>query len=81
MEFDYVLPANEPQWDWQRGQEGNRASNDDLKRLVCGPGKTAEISRLKTKILGPESGNIPNVPAGCRGREKLAAPIMAIICD
>jgi hypothetical protein len=61
IEFDYVLPVNEPQWDWQRGQEGNRAGNDDLKRLYVTLARHLKLAGLKTKILGPESGNIPDM--------------------
>lgn len=61
IEFNYVLPVNEPQWDWQRGQEGNRASNDDLKRIYVALARRLKLAGLKTKILGPESGNITNM--------------------
>jgi O-glycosyl hydrolase len=61
IEFDYVLPVNEPQWDWQRVQEGNRASNDDLKRVYVALARHLKLAGLKTKILGPESGNIPDM--------------------
>lgn len=61
VEFNYVLPVNEPQWDWQHGQEGNRASNDDLKRLYIALARQLKLAGLKTKILGPESGNLPDL--------------------
>ena len=61
IEFDYVLPVNEPQWDWQRGQEGNRASNTDLKRIYLALARQLKLAGLKTKILGPESGSIPDM--------------------
>jgi O-glycosyl hydrolase len=61
VEFDYVLPVNEPQWSWQRGQEGNRASNTDLKRIYAALAKRLKQTGLKTKILGPESGSIPDM--------------------
>ena len=61
IEFDYVLPVNEPQWGWQYGQEGNRASNADLKRLYLALAKHLKQAGLKTKILGPESGSIPDM--------------------
>lgn len=35
LEFDYLSPFNEPQWDWERGsQEGTPAKNDELYRFV-----------------------------------------------
>jgi O-glycosyl hydrolase len=61
IEFDYVLPVNEPQWDWQRGQEGNRSSNDDLKRVYRALAMHLKSASLKTKILGPESGSLPDM--------------------
>ena len=61
IDFDYVLPVNEPQWDWQRGQEGNRASNADLKRILSTLARQLKAAGLRTKILGPESGSIPGM--------------------
>jgi hypothetical protein len=61
IEFDHVLPVNEPQWDWQNGQEGSRVSNDDLKRIYAALARQLKQAGLKTKILGPESGNIPDM--------------------
>ena len=61
IDFDYVLPVNEPQWDWQRGQEGNRASNADLKRIFGALARQLKAAGLNTRILGPESGSIPGM--------------------
>jgi O-glycosyl hydrolase len=61
VEFDYVLPANEPQWAWQHGQEGNRVSNADLKRIYAALAARLKEAGLKTKILGPDSGSIPDM--------------------
>lgn len=57
--FDYVSPVNEPQWDWSgHSQEGNRASNDDIKRML----RTlhAELVRRNspTHIAALESGSL-----------------------
>ena len=71
IEFDYVVPVNEPQWGWQQGQEGNRASNDDLQRIYAALARQLKLAGLKTKILGPESGSIPDmysVDAGDRDK-------------
>lgn len=57
--FDRIAPVNEPQWDWNgRGQEGNRASNADIKRILRA--LHAELNRrgLDTQILAPESGSL-----------------------
>ncbi len=63
IDFDYVFPVNEPQWDWNARQEGNRASNDDLKRIYAALKQRLDESGLHTKILGPESGCIPDMYA------------------
>ncbi|MFC1705797.1 glycoside hydrolase [Planctomycetota bacterium] len=56
--FDFVSPVNEPQWDWESdAQEGNRASNDDLKRIYIAVGRELRRRRLSTKVLGVESGD------------------------
>jgi len=85
IEFDYVLPFNEPQWDWQYGQEGNRACNADLKRTYAALAKRLKQTRLKTKILGPESGNIPDMylqAADPRGKWRADyGDYLHLICD
>lgn len=71
IEFDYVLPVNEPQWDWQGGQEGNRAANADLKKIYSALARHLNLAGLKTKILGPESGSLPDLvslDAGARAK-------------
>lgn len=55
--FDFVSPVNEPNWEWNEGsQEGNRASNEDIRRIVRA--LYAELQRrgLRTRIMLPESG-------------------------
>jgi len=61
VDFDFVLPVNEPQWDWQRKQEGNRASNNDLKNIFRAVKRRFDRDGVATKILGPESGSIPDM--------------------
>jgi len=59
LTFDWVSPVNEPQWDWTgRSQEGNRASNEDLKRIYMAVGEELERRGLPTKVLGMESGHM-----------------------
>ena len=69
VDFNYLLPVNEPQWEWQHSQEGCRAANADLKKIFSALHSRLEADGLRTKILGPESGSIPDmysldVPAG-----------------
>ncbi len=62
IEFAYVSPVNEPQWDWSgHSQEGNRASNDDIKRIL--QALAAELDRRKcpTQIAALESGSLPDM--------------------
>lgn len=60
-DFDFIFPVNEPQWEWLRGQEGNRASNDDLKKIYTALKRRLAADKIETKILGPESGSIPGM--------------------
>ncbi|MBW2493185.1 MAG: glycosyl hydrolase, partial [Deltaproteobacteria bacterium] len=55
IDFSAVSPVNEPQWDWNRdsGQEGNRYSTSDIKRVVDA---LAAQDLGATRIETPESG-------------------------
>lgn len=55
IDFTVISPVNEPQWDWGRssGQEGNRYSTSDIKRVVDA---LAEQDLGTTEIETPESG-------------------------
>ena len=85
IEFAYVLPVNEPQWDWQHGQEGNRAANVDLLRIYTAVARHLQAAGLKTRILGPESGSLPDMAAlDAPAREKWHADYgdyLHLICD
>jgi len=60
--FDYVSPVNEPQWDWAgHSQEGNRASNVDIKRIIRAVATELERRRLPTEIAALESGSLPDM--------------------
>jgi len=63
VDFNFVLPVNEPQWEWQRKQEGNRAANDDLKKLFRAVKQRFDRDGVATKILGPDSGSILDMTA------------------
>ncbi len=55
--FDWISPINEPQWPWiGGGQEGCRASNEDIKAIVIALHKELRDRGLETNILVPESG-------------------------
>jgi O-glycosyl hydrolase len=60
--FNYISPVNEPQWDWAGdSQEGNRASNDDIKRIVRALAAELERRRLPAQIVALESGSLPDM--------------------
>ncbi len=61
IDFNYIYPVNEPQWDWRHSQEGCRYSNADLKRVFMALKAQLDREGLDTKILGPESGCIPDM--------------------
>lgn len=61
IDFNFIFPVNEPQWDWQHGQEGCRAANGDLKTIFTALKSRLDADGVKTKILGPESGSIPDM--------------------
>ncbi len=55
IDFAVVSPVNEPQWNWTQssGQEGNRYSTSDIKRVIDA---LAEEDLGNTRIEIPESG-------------------------
>ncbi len=60
--FNYVSPVNEPQWDWAgHSQEGNRASNNDIKRIIRTLAAELQRRRLPTQIAALESGSLPDM--------------------
>ena len=61
IDFAYLLPVNEPQWEWLHGQEGCRYSNADLKKVYAALHSRLVADGLPTRILGPESGSIPDL--------------------
>ncbi len=63
IDFDYIYPINEPQWDWQHYQEGCRYANADLKKVYLALKAELDREGLAAKILGPESGCIPDMYA------------------
>ncbi len=59
IDFAYLSPLNEPQWDWNaRSQEGCRYSNADIKQLVDALHPALQKRNLKTQILLGEAGAI-----------------------
>jgi hypothetical protein len=53
--FQWISPVNEPALNWDRGQEGNRAGNDDIVRIVKSLHAELSSRKLPTRILVPEA--------------------------
>lgn len=65
IDFDWISPVNEPQWDWNgNSQEGNRASNEDIKRIILALHKELESRALHTGISVVESGSLTDLFLG-----------------
>ncbi len=61
INFDYISPVNEPQWEWNGpSQEGNRASNSDIIKIVDSLHTELISQDVSTKIIIPESGSLPD---------------------
>jgi len=58
--FDYISPVNEPQWEWNDGsnQEGNRAGNEDIKKISVALSARLKAENLTTEIMLAESGDL-----------------------
>ena len=62
LTFNYVSPVNEPQIDWQGGkQEGNRASNEDIRKIIVALHDEIAARKLDVKIRAPESNTVPGL--------------------
>lgn len=61
ININYISPVNEPQWEWTgSSQEGNRASNEDIKKIVDSLYAELQNQNVSTKIIIPESGSLPD---------------------
>lgn len=57
--FNYISPVNEPQWEWNStSQEGNRAANADIKRIVSALHAELQRQDLSSAISLTESGDL-----------------------
>lgn len=55
--FSYISPVNEPQYNWESGQEGSGWQNAEIKRLVMGLDNALSRKNLDSRILITESGD------------------------
>ena len=52
IDFDYISPLNEPQWDWEsNSQEGCRYSSADIKQVVDELSASLRSNGLDTQVL------------------------------
>lgn len=59
IEFNYISPVNEPQWDWSNGgQEGCPYTNAEIASLVRSIDKSFTQNKVQAKILVGEAGSI-----------------------
>ncbi|MGO4911757.1 glycoside hydrolase [Leeuwenhoekiella sp. W20_SRS_FM14] len=59
IEFDYISPVNEPQWDWEKpNQEGTPATNSNIATLVKSLNTKLLENKLKTTITITEAGEL-----------------------
>ncbi len=56
--FRYLSPINEPQWNWEGGQEGCRYNNEEIRRLAEALAAEADRRGLEVEQVLPESGDI-----------------------
>jgi len=62
IDFDYISPLNEPQWDWEDGnQEGCRYSISDIAWVVEALYTELQDQGLSTEIAIPDSGTMEDV--------------------
>ncbi len=57
IEFSYLSPVNEPQYDWTGGQEGSPWENSDIKKITEHLDASLQTKKLNTKILLAEAGS------------------------
>ncbi len=67
INFNYISPVNEPQWTWtSSSQEGNRASNSDIKSWIQALYSELNNQGINTQIAALESGSIPDMYGSSR---------------
>lgn len=60
IRFGHISPVNEPQWEWNNGcnQEGNRAGNEDIRKIVNALYDELHKQAVDTEISIVESGDL-----------------------
>jgi O-glycosyl hydrolase len=94
--FDYISPVNEPTvaWETRNGQEGSRAGNADIRRMMLALHDELTSRKLPVKIRGMETNTLPSLwsldndasrkygtPFGDYLKEFIADPQMRTVFD
>jgi len=58
IDFDYISPFNEPQWEWKGGQEGSPWNNDELANATRVIDSVFTRHKIDSKIEITEAGQI-----------------------
>lgn len=58
IDFDYISPFNEPQWEWKGGQEGSPWNNDELAQMAMIIDSVFRVENIGSKIEITEAGAI-----------------------
>lgn len=58
IDFDYISPFNEPQWEWKGGQEGSPWNNDELANATRVIDSVFNQYKIDSKVEITEAGQI-----------------------
>lgn len=64
----YIDPINEPQFDWNDGQEGSPWENENIAQLVRKLNSSIDKHNIKAQILIPEAAKLTCLYAGSEAR-------------
>ena len=69
IDFDLISPVNEPQYNWESGQEGSGWQNNEIRDLVVELNEKLAANSINTKILLSEAGDWTYLYKGDNRRE------------
>lgn len=61
LPFDYISPINEPNWDWNGGQEGCRYGNEDMQRVLLVLSRTLRARGVRAELCALEAGDLTSL--------------------
>lgn len=61
LEFSQISPVNEPQFEWNSGQEGSPWNNIEIKKVAIELNKAISAKKLDTKILIAEAASFDDL--------------------